>query len=161
MLSFSSPLILSISHCFALHWTSWARPNWVILPPLVNPRRASLLTRWWNALFPPLLSSCHSFPLSSCSNLIYLPPESIIFVVSATLRESTFASQRCLTRCVLKASIHALNEAHCFSFCLKRDSFVIFSLVCMHMCIVLLLFNGLGLLALSPALCDSYHPSLI
>lgn len=113
----------------------------------MHPRRASLLTRWWNALFPPLLSSCHSFPLSSCSNLIYLPPESIIFVVCATLRESTFASQRCLTRCVLKASIHALNEAHCFSFCLKWDSFMIFHLVCMHVCVVLLLFNGLGLLA--------------
>lgn len=65
-------------------------------------------------------------------NLIYLPPESIIFVVCATLRESTFASQHCLMRCVLKASIQASNEACCFSFYLKQDSFMIIPPVCMH-----------------------------
>lgn len=76
----------------------------------------------------------------------------------------------CLTHCVLKASIHALNEVHCFSICLKWDSFTIFPLVCnvcmcAFCCFYLMALACLLLLAcwvaLSPALCDSCYPFLI
>lgn len=116
---FQQAINLLCPSLFCLYcWTSWTRPNWVILPPSAS-QEGFITDPMMKCSLPTLLSSCHSSLLSSCSNLIYLPPESIIFVVCATLRESTFESQHCLTRCVLKASIHALNEACCFSSCLK------------------------------------------
>lgn len=106
MLSFSRPLIFFVPHCFAYIVGRHERGLIGLSYPPSASQEGFILTRWWNALFPTLLS-CYSSLLSSCSNLIYLPPESIIFVVCATLRESTFESQHCLTRCVLKGSIHA------------------------------------------------------
>lgn len=132
----------------------------------MHPRRASLLTRWWNAHFPPLLSSCHGSLLSSCWNVIYLPPESIIFVVCATLWESTFVSQHCLTRCVLKAAcfkwgvlLFILSKTrqfhdHSFSLCAC-------ALCCFHFMALACLPLAACWVALSPALCDSCHPFLI